>query len=388
MGTFVSLFSGCGGLDAGFIQAGYRGLLAADIDATALAVHQQNLACTTMKIDLGNSSVPEGPMKECDVLLAGSPCQGFSTAGKRIVDDPRNSLLYVTAKVAAQFRPKVVVAENVPAVRSGAHKKYWDGLHSRLRRAGYSTQDLLVNGSDHGLPQLRKRLFLIAWCTGKLVDVALEKRSPVSLGSAIVGAELLPNHEPVVLLEGSSELAIAKRIQQGQKLTNARAGTAAIHTWHIPEVFGTTTASEREVLDSVLRWRRQYRRRSFGDADPVSSYFLRKHFGNAVLEGLVEKGYLRKIGHYHDLADTYNGKFRRAMESEPSYTVDTRFGDPRLFLHPSEHRGFSVREAARIQGFDDEFLFSGSRAAQFRMVGNAVPPPIAKQLGEVVRQLL
>ena len=89
-----------------------------------------------------------------------------------------------------------------------------------------------------------------------------------------------------------------------------------------------------------------------------------------------------------DLSHTFNGKYRRLSWDHPAPTVDTRFGDPKYYLHPEEQRGLSVREAARIQGFPDDFVFAGSKAAQFRMVGNAVPPPLAKQLAEAIREYL
>ncbi len=388
MRRFASLFSGCGGLDLGFVQAGYRGELAVDIDASALAVHKLNIASPVLQADLTNSVLPREKFQSLDVLLAGSPCQGFSTAGKRDINDPRNQLLYVVARVAAEFRPKVVVAENVPAVRAGAHKKYWNSLHAQLRGSGYATQDLLVDCSEHGVSQKRKRLFLIAWCTGKTANLELPKEPKIALEQAIAGASHAPNHDPLYLDSASVDFKIASRIGPGQKLTNSRAGASAIHTWHIPEVFGKTSAAEQEVLSSVLRWRRQTRRRDFGDADPVSSHLLRNHFGADILAGLVSKGYLRKAGHYHDLADTYNGKYRRPLGTELGHTVDTRYGDPKLFLHPTEHRGFTVREAARIQGFGDDFVFSGVRSVQFRMIGNAVPPPVAAKVGHLVLQLL
>ena len=98
--------------------------------------------------------------------------------------------------------------------------------------------------------------------------------------------------------------------------------------------------------------------------------------------------YLRKIGQRVDLSHTVNGKYRRLDWEHLAPAVDTRFGEPRYYLHPEEHRGLSEREAARIQGFPDDFEFSGSRAAQFRMVGNAVPPPLAQQLAIVIRDQL
>ena len=91
---------------------------------------------------------------------------------------------------------------------------------------------------------------------------------------------------------------------------------------------------------------------------------------------------MRKQSRYYDLTHTFNGKYRRLRWDAPAYTVDTRFGDPIYFLHPDQQRGFSVREAARIQGFPDDFVFSGSRRTQEELLGNAVPPPLAKLLAE------
>jgi DNA (cytosine-5)-methyltransferase 1 len=144
-------------------------------------------------------------------------------------------------------------------------------------------------------------------------------------------------------------------------------------------------------LEAVLRLRRQERLREFGDADPVTASSVAKSLGRCVdseIESLVRKSYLRRVGRRFDLTHTFNGKYRRLRWDEPSFTVDTRFGDPRNFLHPEGNRGFSVREAARIQGFPDEFKFSGSRDQQFRFVGNAVPPPMAGALARALKEIL
>ena len=386
--TFLSLFSGCGGLDLGFTRAGFLGALSLDFDDAALAVHRLNLGCPVERVDLSQENQKLQQLKDIDVLLAGSPCQGFSTVGLRRVDDPRNSLLLVAPRVAAKLRPKIVVAENVLGAISGAHRGYWDQLHGRLRALGYHTQDLKVNSHDFGVAQSRQRILLIAWRTGVLPSFHIEGASRRVLGEALNGLEGVANHCPRMLSEISSDYKIAARIGQGQKLTNSRDGETAIHTWDIPEVFGRTTIREREVLSQVLRLRRQDRRRSFGDADPISTRFLRKKFGGDLISRLVEKKYLRRIGNYHDLTNTFNGKYRRLRLDAPSRTVDTKFGQPRLFLHPTEHRGFTVREAARIQGFPDDFIFSGTLGQQFSMIGNAVPPPMAYSVAQLIRSML
>jgi len=385
---YLSLFSGCGGLDLGFSDAGYQGLLSVDIDEAALAVHSANFKHPVVKLDLTKAIPYVDPTVEIDVLLAGSPCQGFSTAGLRKVDDPRNSLLFVAAQVSATLKPKVVVAENVPGALSGEHKKYWTTLHEHLRAQGYSTHDLHVNSADFGVAQRRQRIFLIAWRTGVLSDFHMPKMPGLSLGDVLGNLTGVANHQPALLEKNTDDYKIALRIGQGQKLTNARGGDRVVHTWDIPEVFGRTTVLERSVLSHVLKLRRQVRRRDFGDADPVCTKLLTEMYSEDVLQNLVQKKYLRQVGDYHDLTSTFNGKFRRLELTSPSRTVDTRFGDFRLFLHPLENRGFTVREAARIQGFPDGFSFSGSIAQQFRMIGNAVPPPLAYSVAQLVTSFL
>lgn len=381
--NFVSLFCGCGGFDAGFIDAGFQCAGAFDIDRTVLEVHSRNLKSQVYQHDLSACSLPANNFRNIDVLLAGSPCQGFSTIGKRKLHDPRNSLLLIAGQIARRYKPKVVVAENVPGVMSGKHRNYWDQLHTILRDDGYHTTDLRACGTDMGLAQRRTRVFLVAW-KGKDVTLSLHKAPELTLNDALTGLDNVANHDPIYLPKSSIHYKIAIKIKQNQKLSNVRSGLRNIHTWDIPEVYGRTTLKERETLEEILRLRRQRRVRDYGDADPVPTELLSKKFGSSTIISLEKKGYLRRIDNCHDLVGAFNGKYRRLSWDKPSYTVDTRFGDPKYFLHPCEHRGFTVREAARIQGFSDSFIFHGTMAEQFRMVGNAVPPPMAYSVANII----
>jgi DNA (cytosine-5)-methyltransferase 1 len=170
-----------------------------------------------------------------------------------------------------------------------------------------------------------------------------------------------------------------------------RGGKNAIATWDIPEVFGHITEHERTVLELLRRLRRQERQRDYGDADPVSLDRLEAALGNRfhrILQRLIAKGYLKRVEGGIDLVGTFNGKFRRLAWDKPSCTVDTRFGSPRYFLHPTQQRGFTVREAARIQGFSDDYVFRGSEQAQYRIIGNAVPPPLGAMAAVFTKRLL
>lgn len=384
---FVSLFSGCGGLDLGFENSGYRCIGAFETEPEVLSTHKHNLQAPVHRCDLSTSSVP-GEMS-ADIVLAGPPCQGFSTAGKRDLNDPRNSLLISAARIALQIRPTVFVLENVAGATAGEHRVFWDRVEAMLKNAGYQVATLTCRAASLGLAQLRTRMVLIAWSTGKQCSLSLPVVASRKLRDVLKGVESAKDHKPKYLESGSTLAKIARRIRPGQKLCNVRLGDSAIHTWEIPEIFGSVSPSERQVLSTVALLRRRERIRDHGDADPVKASSILKLLRRDVsseLAILVDKGYLRKVGRRFDLTHTFNGKCRRLMWDEPAYTVDTRFGDPRYFLHPEEQRGFTVREAARVQGFPDHFEFLGSERQQYRMIGNAVPPPMASCIADLIRE--
>jgi DNA (cytosine-5)-methyltransferase 1 len=388
--TFGSLFSGCGGFDLGFAQSGFRCAGAFDLDPIAVENHRKNLRSAAIVWDLRHG-IPKDALVGVDVLVAGPPCQGFSLIGERRMNDPRNELLPLAANLASQLRPKVFVAENVAGSKSGEHREYWDKVLAIMRQAGYATREFTCIGTDYGVPQLRKRCLVIAWNTGKNLPELNGSVKGGVLRDVLQDLDGVANHDPIKLEPGSRLALIAKRLKPGQKLCNVRQSARSVHTWQIPEVFGRTNACERQVMEALILARRRNRVRSSGDADPVKAKDLEKELGfpvTAVLRGLKKKGFIKEQDRLFDLIHTFNGKYRRLEWDRPSYTVDTRFGDPRYFLHPSDPRGFSAREAARIQGFPDSYVFSGPTKAQFRMIGNAVPPPMGRAVAEFVRLAL
>jgi DNA (cytosine-5)-methyltransferase 1 len=388
---FASLFSGCGGFDLGFIQQGFQPCGAYDCDPEAVENYRANVADDIYGVDLYDGVPNERSIIGIDALIAGPPCQGFSTAGRRLIDDERNQLLALTSALALRIRPKVLIVENVAGALSGTHARYWNEMDDRMRLAGYRTNTLRCQAADLGMAQLRKRILFFAWRTRQDFQFIIPISPWGSLRSAISGASYQKNHHPHQLPLNSREWQIAKRIRSGQKLSNVRAGKNAVPTWDIPEVFGKITENERTVLELLRRLRRTERRRDHGDADPVSLARLEAALGKRfhyLICNLISKGYLRQIDDGIDLVGTFNGKFKRLVWGKPSCAVDTRFGSPRYFLHPSQQRGFTVREAARIQGFSDDYVFRGSERGQYRLIGNAVPPPLGALAGKITTQLL
>ncbi len=387
---FISLFCGCGGFDFGFHQAGFECLGAYDIDPIAISVHKNNLKAPVYAANLTSSglSLPSS-YAGVDVLIAGPPCQGFSTLGKRNIDDPRNDLLLSVGHITRTLMPKVVVIENVCGVIAGRHRDYWDQLKAELVNARYRTVDIKCDGTRMGVAQTRVRMIMVAWRMPKEIIIRLPVIPGGVLRDALSGIDGVPNHDIKFLKKGSPAAIIASHILPGKKLCNVRAGSRSVHTWDIPAVFGHTTPEEKDVLDIILRLRRRLRLREYGDADPVLISDISREYGTtsrALVYSLIRKGFVRKVEKRYDLTHTFNGKFRRLSWDQPSPTVDTRFGSPRYFLHPDDDRGFTVREAARIQGFPDKFLFLGSESDQYRLVGNAVPVPLAQLLASFIHE--
>jgi DNA (cytosine-5)-methyltransferase 1 len=391
--NFVGLYAGCGGADIGFVRNGFKCAGAFDINSSALQVHERNINCPIFNVDLSTFDLTEIYSNDkIDIVFSGAPCQGFSTAGKRELDDPRNSLLIRGGEIALALKTKIFVSENVMGSFAGAHKKYWNILEGMFRSSGYKTFFIRVNCLDLGMAQMRKRILFFAWKNGaEMVTWPVAKQNRV-LRDVLLNVEHQENHYGYVLDQRDPKYKIALRIKEKQKLCNVRGGTRAVPSWDIPEVFGRVTKAERDLLVSLRALRRQNRVRTEGDADPVSLKVINSIHGARSferIESLKKKGFIVSKGkNLFDLTQTFNGKYRRLALDAPCPTVDTRFGNPTYFLHPKENRGFTVREAARIQGFADDFIFGGSLLEQFRMIGNAVPPPLSQTIASIVKDQL
>lgn len=389
---FLSLFSGCGGFDLGFSAEKYICVKAFDSDPIAVSTYNNNhrrRICGMLDLSEWRKELNQFVGK-ADVVIAGPPCQGFSVAGKRKLNDPRNHLLLRATEIAVRLRPSVFVLENVMATRSGRHKTYWRKAIAHLRANGYDTTELTLDCSRLGVPQMRRRVVLVASRLKPRIEMRLPLEPVKILRDALVALPKGRSHHPVTISRLSRTHKIISRIGQGQQLSNVRNGTRSVHTWNIPEVFGKATKSEKEILEAMLVLRRRLRKRNRGDADPLSAGSIARFVGRSIvndLHVLADKNYVRRIGSHFDLRNTFNGKYRRLSWDKPSYTVDTRFGVPRYFIHPDENRGFTVREAARIQGFPDTFNFPASQDDALRLIGNAVPPPAAQRLAASIKSV-
>jgi DNA (cytosine-5)-methyltransferase 1 len=388
MFTAVSLFSGAGGFDLGFSKAGFKTVEAHDIDPEAVAVFNANISNVASVTDLSKTRMK---LPKVDAVFAGPPCQGFSTIGKMASDDVRNKLFMKSCKLAITANPKVIVIENVPSIASPRYNSVVNRAVKFLKSSGFTVQTDILSANNFGVAQTRRRFFLVARRGRSDFHFDWKVQASKNVGDAFASVKLLNSESPEEFSHGSAFRAISERIEQGQKLCNVRRGENSIHTWDIPTVFGIVTAEERELLEILLVLRRTERKRTFGDADPVSYERIKKEFGRdckRLLNSLLMKKYIKMTGPLFDLTHTFNGTFRRLRLDGPSPTVDTQFANPRLFLHPTKHRGMSYLEAASLQGFPNDYLWPEKQASRFRMIGNAVPPPLAYHVGLLCKGLL
>lgn len=338
--TVLDLFSGCGGLSYGFEQAGYKILLGVDNWKDALETFARNHAdAKTYLADLSKMSPREfgrryGIAKDgVDVIVGGPPCQGFSIAGKREIEDPRNRLYKAFVQCVGYFEPKAFLLENVPNLVALGEGKIRDQIISDFEHLGYKVAWKVLRASDYGVPQHRKRVVFVGLRNGRLFEFPKPTHGDGALPFVTAKEALndLPEHD---LEEGSQYVNDVSSYYQSQMRSES------------PGLFNhQITAHKPETIMTIA----------------------------AVPDG----------GNYKNLPEELRGKrnvhiaWTRLNSSRPSFTIDTGH---RHHFHYSFNRIPTVRESARLQSFPDAFVFTGTKTSQYKQVGNAVPPLLAKAL--------
>ena len=237
-----------------------------------------------------------------------------------------------------------------------------------------------------GLGQRRTRLFLLCWRGSDCIRIDIRGYPSLTVRDALYGIEDVDDAEGSWPKPHGRDWLIARRIPPGHKLSNVRFSQHTLAAWDIPEVYGATSRDERAVLRSVARLRRRERVRPYGDGDPVSEDRLTTDVGRPVgplVERLVRAGYLRRAKDGVELRQTFNGRYRQPKVNSPSPTVDTKFGRIDLFLHPDENRAMTPREAARLQGFPDDFMFLRHQKGQVCSDRQRGPPRLWHLLWQI-----
>lgn len=306
----LSLFTGCGGLDLGFEQAGF---------STVQCVEWDHEACKTLRQNRPDWPLHEGDIRDYSAsgrsahgVIGGPPCQGFSPAGKGNPDDPRNKLWQEYFRIVREVNAQFIVLENVPGLLIAKNRPHFDALVEAFEGLGYVITFGILNAADFGVPQNRRRLILTG---GRGFPIPLPQ----------------PSGEP--------RLTVRAAISDLLTSTSAPNHQPPDHAAHVVE-----------------RWAR-------------------------LAEGETDPGYRRARLH----ADRPSTTLRAGGGYGPR-------GDHLAGFHPPIHyslpRQLTVRESARLQGFPDSWVLMGSKTAQGRQVGNAVPPPLARAIAGAVREAM
>lgn len=432
--TVVSLFCGCGGLDLGFHEADFDIVYAADNDDAAISVYKRNIDSNAYVKDVCSAEFHSdlGQLPSVDVVLGGFPCQGFSKAGPKRQADERN-FLYLEMKAAvAMLRPKVFIAENVDGLGQNFGGSYLRAIVDDFSQVGYRMEWRLVDAVAFGVPQHRRRILFVgvrndqAGFPWPVTEYGLPRRNGESQIShstsdlfeegpsqrALLAAmtirdaigdlpELgqIPDHL-VTNKWPSGYASIFKAIAPGQKLCNVRHADSSVYTWNIPEYFGAISQNQQAILETIAKYRRH---KKYGDIpngnplppDEIASLMGVTEVPQSDMKTLSSLGYIKELDGKFDLKGAMfcSGLFKRPSWDLPSPTVLTNFHNPRYFLHPEEDRPFSLRECARLQGFPDEFLITADQTEVsledgYRLIGNAVPPPMSRVLAKAVAKAL
>lgn len=416
----LSLFSGCGGLDIAFEEQGFELVCAIDHDKAAVDTYNLNLNPVARQADVTNVDFIDTlrHFGSVDVVVGGFPCQGFSKAGPKKVDDPRNSLYKAMVHAVDVLRPRIFVGENVDGLNQNFSGTVLSQIKNDFNKLGYKIYDKTFNAVGFGVPQHRRRTFIIGcsedinweWMKyGHLFQtrngerriedplIDFSDRKPVVTISQSIHDLVSLNanfHDHEISKVKERDKLIATKIGSGQKLCNVRFASTSVYTWQIPEVFGDVSGKDRLILETIAQHRRKKVYGSIPNGNPLPAEEIErlagKNFDDDDFARLVEKNYLKRIDDRYDLKGAMfcSGLYKRPNWDEPSPTVLTNFDNPRYFLHPHEDRPFSVRECARLQSFPDSFRFTGSVRDKYRQIGNAVPPRMARELAKAVGSAL
>lgn len=339
----VSLFSGAGGLDLGFENAGYRIVYANEMNKDSAASWKANRPLTANAMHLGNiveQMAELNKLKDIDIVFGGPPCQGFSIAGKMKDNDPRNKLVETFMSIVSSIRPTVFVMENVKALAT--HKKWNDvrkTLEEKARQDGYSARFGVFQVKDFGVSEYRERALFVGvrYDRGAVVDFFEEMKNHLT--------DPLPLR--TVLREAGRYASPSNPITSTAKVTIAKNPVLRGSAYSGMLVNGSGRPMNLDSLSPTLT------ASMGGNGTPI----IDQH----ALESPQKINWF--VGLHKKML-----KKKKPEEHVPSYI-----------------RRLTVKEAAAIQSFPADYVFEGSKCSQYRQVGNAVPPLFSNAIAKAVR---
>ena len=368
--TMIDLFCGAGGLSLGFTHEGFSVSLANDIEPCCIDTYSHNHPETPRKHivlgDINNVIANINTLlrfKNVDVIVGGPPCQGFSMANRqRLIDDPRNVLYKSYVEVVSIVQPKFFIMENVKGMLSVA-----DQVVEDFERIGYNVDYHIFNAKDYGVPQHRERLVYIGNRMGydskailkQIVDSAPQYDSYV-LADALYGLRPLE----------------AKRKMNSTDLDSIESGsTIEANVMHASSKY-ISLINNGKPCNFTFNHKARY------NNDRDIEIFRRLNQGDNSNDPKIADimPYARRNGIFKD-------KYFKLEEGKVSKTITAHMKfDCNMYIHPTQARGLTPREAARIQSYPDDYFFRGAYTKTYMQIGNSVPPLLGRAIAKIIKQ--
>lgn len=335
--NIIDLFCGIGGLSLGFEDAGFEVISAIDLwdDAIKTYNHNRNKkVAQTVTVEAFNEDILPGIVTDNHItgIIGGPPCQGFSTVGRRNIDDARNQLYLEFYKAVKIAKPDFFLIENVKGMLTLNNGAFVKDIIKRFgpEGLGYNITYKLLNAADYGIPQNRYRVFYVG-----------------IKGKDFVFPEPFTYH--LSAKDGISDLLGADNTHYGSSPQN------------------------------------EFQRQMRGDQKHPLNQDYTDHSEQTVriISMIPDGGNIKSLPPEFWQVRKYNKAFERMSSERPSNTIDTGH---RNYFHYAEPRIPTVRESARIQSFPDNFEIIGTRGSQYKQVGNAVPPLLARVIAEEIKK--
>lgn len=382
----VDLFAGAGGLSCGLEMAGFSPVLANEIVPEYSSTYRLNHPNTQLIVDDIRQVAESRVLQKCgikvgelDLLAGGPPCQGFSVnAPIRSLDDQRNHLFRDFIRICATLRPKAVLIENVTGMISLGRGTVVEQIHKELADLGYAVDHRILFAGHYGVPQMRFRTIFIA---------IRNPKASITFPDPRYDAQAIAN------FAGGKYLTIP--VLELLRHTLERPTTVNDAISDLPPIEQGVRNELQEYVSAPQNWFQELLRKG--------SSSVRNHYSSRIAPINIERlKHIPQGGSWRDIpADLLPAGLKRARRSDHTKrygrlhpealcsTVLTKC-DPHWgsFFHPTQNRIISVREAARIQSFPDKFEFTGSITDQYAQVGNAVPPLLARAVGQHITKMI
>lgn len=393
--NFIDLFAGCGGLSEGFYQAGYNSLAHVEIDSTACKTLRTRMNyykykdsdIRVLEKDITEKDILEKldciiDKKEIDVIIGGPPCQAYSSLGRAkdkdsMQNDPRNYLFESYVKILNHYLPKFFVFENVIGLLTAKIKgKYIFDKITEVLSENYNIitdpNVIVLNSVNYGVPQIRKRVIII----GVRKDINV---TPNDIYESIKKTHYAPDDSENERKKLKKYITVREAIEELPSLLPGEGKSLIEFTSKNDNEFlkKITSAKSKILRDHVAR--------NHNDKDIERYKYMSKN--KWTFTELLEK----RRDLEHPKKRIFNNSYTVQWWDFPSKTIIAHlYKDGNQFIHPDYKQGrtLTVREVARLQSFPDDFVFEGPRTEQYKQVGNAVPPFLAKVIAKAIKEKL